>query len=34
MSKITETLRALGLGEINPGTWSGSHGWSAQTPVR
>ncbi len=28
MSKITETLRALELGDINPGVWSGSHGWS------
>ena len=31
MSKITETLRALELRDINPGTWSGSHGWSPQT---
>ncbi len=23
--------KALGLGDINPGTWSGSHGWSEQT---
>jgi len=23
-------LQALGLGELNPGTWSGSHGWSRQ----
>jgi aldehyde dehydrogenase (NAD+) len=28
MSTITDTLQALGLGEMNPGTWSGSHGWS------
>ncbi|HTV97790.1 MAG TPA: aldehyde dehydrogenase family protein [Steroidobacteraceae bacterium] len=28
MSKVTETLERLELGEINPGTWSGSHGWS------
>ena len=25
-----DTLKALGLGDINPGTWSGSHGWSKQ----
>ncbi len=29
MSKISETLRALGLGESNAGAWSGSHGWSS-----
>jgi aldehyde dehydrogenase (NAD+) len=29
MSKISETLKALELGELNPGTWSGSHGWSS-----
>jgi len=28
MTKIKETLNALGLGELNPGSWSGSHGWS------
>jgi aldehyde dehydrogenase (NAD+) len=28
MSTVTDTLQALGLGEMNPGTWSGSHGWS------
>jgi len=28
MSKITETLKALNLDELNPGTWSGSQGWS------
>ncbi len=26
----TDPLKALGLGDINPGTWSGSHGWSKQ----
>ena len=29
MSKIAETLEALGLGELNAGAWSGSHGWSS-----
>jgi aldehyde dehydrogenase (NAD+) len=29
MSKTSDTLRILELGEQNPGTWSGSHGWSA-----
>ncbi len=28
MSKINETLQALELGDDNPGTWSGSRGWS------
>jgi aldehyde dehydrogenase (NAD+) len=28
MSKITDALQSLGLGDLNPGTWSGSHGWS------
>ena len=28
MTKTKETLGALGLHEINAGTWSGSHGWS------
>jgi len=28
MSKITESLRSLGLSDLNPGTWSASHGWS------
>jgi aldehyde dehydrogenase (NAD+) len=28
MTKVTDTLQALGLGEMNPGAWSGSHGWS------
>jgi aldehyde dehydrogenase (NAD+) len=28
MSTVTDTLQSLGLGEMNPGTWSGSHGWS------
>jgi aldehyde dehydrogenase (NAD+) len=27
----TDPLKALGLGDINPGTWSGSHGWSKHT---
>ncbi len=26
----TDPLKALGLGDINPGTWSGSNGWSKQ----
>jgi aldehyde dehydrogenase (NAD+) len=30
MQNISDTLRALGLGDINPGAWSGSHGWSRQ----
>ena len=25
-----DTLQALALGELNPGAWSGSHGWSEQ----
>jgi aldehyde dehydrogenase (NAD+) len=29
MSKISETLKALGLAELNAGAWSGSQGWSA-----
>jgi aldehyde dehydrogenase (NAD+) len=29
MSKASETLKALGLSELNPGAWSGSHGWSS-----
>jgi len=29
MSTISNTLRRLELAEVNPGTWSGSHGWSA-----
>jgi aldehyde dehydrogenase (NAD+) len=28
MSKITATLQALELSDLNSGTWSGSHGWS------
>ena len=24
-------LRRLGLGPLNPGAWSGSHGWSSTT---
>ncbi len=28
MSRAHETLAALGLAELNAGTWSGSHGWS------
>ncbi len=31
MNKITATLSALGLREMNSGTWSGTHGWSRQT---
>jgi aldehyde dehydrogenase (NAD+) len=31
MHIIHETLRALGLSQLNPGTWSGSHGWSEDT---
>src|ERR1700686_3009763 len=31
MQHTTEALRALGLRDINPGTWSGSQGWSTQT---
>jgi aldehyde dehydrogenase (NAD+) len=27
----TDPLQALGLRDLNPGTWSGSHGWSDQT---
>jgi aldehyde dehydrogenase (NAD+) len=27
MSKANDALRALGLGELNAGVWSGSHGW-------
>src|SRR5450631_2879978 len=29
--QTTDPLQALGLSDINPGTWSGSHGWSEQT---
>jgi aldehyde dehydrogenase (NAD+) len=29
MSNISETLKGLGLAELNAGAWSGSHGWSA-----
>ncbi len=29
MSKISETLKGLGLAELNAGAWSGSRGWSA-----
>jgi aldehyde dehydrogenase (NAD+) len=29
MQKITQIFQDLGLKEINPGAWSGSHGWSA-----
>src|SRR6202163_1443916 len=28
--QTTDSLQALGLSDINPGTWSGSHGWSEQ----
>jgi len=30
MTNIADTLRALELAEHNPGTWSGSHGWTRQ----
>jgi aldehyde dehydrogenase (NAD+) len=26
-----DPLQALGLSDVNPGTWSGTHGWSEQT---
>jgi aldehyde dehydrogenase (NAD+) len=29
MQKITHIFQDLGLKEINPGAWSGSHGWSS-----
>jgi aldehyde dehydrogenase (NAD+) len=29
MSKISDTLQALELAELNAGAWSGSHGWSS-----
>src|SRR5256714_15481624 len=28
---IDALLKRLGLGAVNPGAWSGSHGWSAAT---
>jgi aldehyde dehydrogenase (NAD+) len=28
MHKVADTLKSLGLRDLNPGTWSGSHGWS------
>jgi aldehyde dehydrogenase (NAD+) len=31
MTKTAETLAALGLRDLNSGTWSGIHGWSRQT---
>src|SRR3984885_14422662 len=31
MQQTTDPLQALGLRDINPGTWSGSQGWSRQT---
>src|SRR5258708_36949888 len=31
MQHTTEALQALGLRDINPGTWSGSRGWSTHT---
>ena len=31
MTKITETLAALGLRDLNAGTWSGAGGWSRRT---
>src|SRR5215475_7158193 len=30
-TNIDATLRRLGLGPLNPGAWSGSHGWSSTT---
>ncbi|MDB6086139.1 MAG: aldehyde dehydrogenase [Gammaproteobacteria bacterium] len=30
MQKTTDTLKALGLRDLNPGTWSGIRGWSEQ----
>src|ERR1019366_10268875 len=30
MQKTTDTLKALGLRALNPGTWSGIRGWSEQ----
>ncbi len=32
--QITDSLQALGLRDLNPGTWSGSHGWSEQVGGR
>jgi aldehyde dehydrogenase (NAD+) len=29
MQKITHIFQDLGLNEVNPGAWSGSHGWSS-----
>src|SRR5450432_3476704 len=29
--QTTDPLQALGLRDLNPGTWSGTHGWSAQS---
>ena len=31
MQHTTDPLQALGLRDINPGTWSGSQGWSNHT---
>jgi aldehyde dehydrogenase (NAD+) len=31
MKHSSKTLHALGLRDINPGVWSGSHGWSTDT---
>jgi aldehyde dehydrogenase (NAD+) len=31
MSIITDTLQALELRDLHPGTWSGSHGWTRQS---
>ena len=31
MQHTTDPLQALGLRDINPGTWSGSEGWSKRT---
>jgi aldehyde dehydrogenase (NAD+) len=30
-ASLQAPLQALGLRDVNPGTWSGSHGWSEQT---
>src|ERR1700723_2266064 len=30
MQHTTDPLQALGLLDVNPGTWSGGHGWSKQ----
>ena len=30
MHKISDTLKSLGLRDLNSGTWSGVRGWSEQ----